>query len=417
MPAEPTAVAGAPGDMVPRGRAGSSRPAVTAAAVLAAGLTVTLLAACGILLLATRDYERAGYGAGGTVSGLVCLAAGFLVARRAPANPVGWLLLGWALLIPVTGSALLYSVLDYRIHHGTLPLGRVALLLEPAEFGIAVLSGLAVLLFPDGRLPSRRWRAVMWVFLAAAATYLARLLASQALALGGRPLRIGPAGAPAVLPAPARWLDVPGAVAGWLVLACWLIFVGRQVSSYRQSTGNRRQQLKWLIPGAVCCVVATVITIFAGNYSSAVAQAVQDAADLGAAALPIGIGVGIVRYRLYDIDRIISRTLGYAIVTGVLAGVYTGLVLLASVFVPASPVVVAGSTLVVAALFGPLRRRVQRVVDRRFNRARYQADQVIDAFAARLQGSVDLAAISEDLAGTVTAALEPAHVSVWIRPS
>jgi hypothetical protein len=386
-------------------------------AVLAAGLTVTLLAACGILLLATRDYQRAVYGGGGTVSGLVCLAAGFLVARRQPANPIGWLLLGWALLIPVTGGALLYSVLDYRIHHGALPLGQVALLAEPAEFAIAVLSGLAVLLFPDGRLPSRPRRVLMWVFLAAAATYLARMLTEQELAIGRRPLRIGPAGAPAVLPAPAGWLDVLGAVAGWLILACWLIFIGRQVASYRQSTGNRRPQLKWLIAGAVCCVVATAVTIFAGNYSSAAAQAVQDAADLGAAALPIGIGVGIMKYRLYDIDRIISRTLGYAIVTSVLAGVYTGLVLLASVFVAASPAVVAGSTLVVAALFGPLRRRVQRVVDRRFNRARYQADQVIDAFAARLQGAVDLAAIRDDLAGTVTAALEPVHVSVWMFPS
>jgi len=406
----PGAAARAPG-----GRTGPSRPGVTAVAVLAAGLTVTLLAACGILLLATRDYQRAVYGGGGTVSGVVCLAAGFLVARRQPANPIGWLLLGWALLIPVTGSALLYSLLDYRIHHGALPLGHAALLLQPAEFAIAVLSGLAVLLFPVGRLPSRRWRVVMWVFLAAATTYLARMLDEQALAIGRRPVAIGPAGAPAALPAPAWALGVLGAIAGWLIMACWLIFVGRQVASYRQSTGNRRQQLKWLIGGALCCVVATAITIFAGNYSSAAAQAVQDAADLGAAALPIGIGVGITKYRLYDIDRIISRTLGYAIVTGVLAGVYAGLVLLASVFLPASPVVVAGSTLVVAALFGPLRRRVQRVVDARFNRARYQADQVIDAFAARLQGAVDLGAIREDLAGTVTAALEPAHVSVWTR--
>jgi hypothetical protein len=126
--------------------------------------------------------------------------------------------------------------------------------------------------------------------------------------------------------------------------------------------------------------VATTITIFAGNYSSQAAQAAQDAADLGAAMLPAAIGVGIVKYRLYDIDRIFSRTLAYAIVTGLLVGVYLGLVLLASLVRPSSsPVVVAGSTLVVAALFHPLRRRVQRVMDRRFNRARYNADQIVTA--------------------------------------
>jgi hypothetical protein len=165
--------------------------------------------------------------------------------------------------------------------------------------------------------------------------------------------------------------------------------------------------------------VATAVTIFAGNYSSGAAQAVQDAADLGAAVLPAAIGVGIVKYRLYDIDRIISRTLAYAIVTGLLVGVYLGLALLASLVLPSSysssPVAVAGSTLVVAALFHPLRRRVQRVVDRRFNRARYNADQILDAFAARLQDAVDLGATCDELADAVRAALEPTHLSVWIR--
>ena len=145
-------------------------------------------------------------------------------------------------------------------------------------------------------------------------------------------------------------------------------------------------------------MVATAITIFAGNYSSSAAQAVQDAADLGAATLPASIGVGIVKYRLYDIDRIFSRTLAYAIVTGLLVGVYLGLVLLASLVRPSSsPAVVAGSTLVVAALFHPLRRRVQRVVDRRFNRARYNADQIVAGFAARLQDAVDLGTVRDEL--------------------
>ena len=136
---------------------------------------------------------------------------------------------------------------------------------------------------------------------------------------------------------------------------------------------------------------------------------------VGIAALPVCIGVAILRYRLYDIDRIISRTLAYAIVTGLLVGVYAGLVLLAThVLSVSTPVAVAAATLAAAALFNPLRRRVQRTVDRRFNRARYNADSIVEAFAAQLKGAVDLDTVRNDLAGAVHQALEPAHVSVWI---
>ena len=399
-------------------------------ALVAAGLTVVMFGACGVLLLLTRDYQRAAFGAGGTVAALVCLVVGFVVARRQPASPIGWLLLGWALLTPLVGVALLYAVLDYRIHHGALPFGPVAVMLESGEFGIAVLAALTVLLFPDGRSqplrypggttppdpPAWAWRWLLWIFLAASAMFTATLVAGQALAIERHPLGIGPSGAPLAVPAAGGILGPLGWIADALILVCWAIILGRQVSRYRRSAGNQRQQLKWLIGGAACCVVATTITIFAGNYSSQAAQAVQDAADLGAAMLPAAIGVGIVKYRLYDIDRIFSRTLAYAIVTGLLVGVYLSLVLLASLVRPSnSPVVVAGSTLVVAALFHPLRRRVQRVVDRRFNRARYNADQIVAAFAARLQDAVELGTVRDELASTVHAALEPAHLSVWIK--
>ena len=127
------------------------------------------------------------------------------------------------------------------------------------------------------------------------------------------------------------------------------------------------------------------------------------------------MGVAILRYRLYEIDRIVSRTLAYALVTGLLVGVYAGLVLLAThVLSVSSPVAVAASTLAAAALFNPLRRRVQRGVDRRFNRARYDADQTVAAFAGRLKDAVALDAVRDDLASVVHQALEPAHVSVWI---
>src|SRR5580658_10776368 len=179
--------------------AGRFRAAFTTSgrvALAVAAVTVVMFGICGVLLLLTRDYQRAALGAGGTVAALVCLAVGFVVARRQPASPIGWLLLGWSLLTPVVGIALLYSVLDYRIHRGTLPFGPVAVLLESGEFGIAVLAALTVLLFPDGRSqplfwpggttppdpPARAWRWLLWVFLAASAMFTAILVAGQALA-------------------------------------------------------------------------------------------------------------------------------------------------------------------------------------------------------------------------------------------
>jgi hypothetical protein len=192
------------------------------------------------------------------------------------------------------------------------------------------------------------------------------------------------------------------------VAAFWLAAVGYQALSWRRSTGERRQQLKWLASGAAACG-------FFGIWAIASTSAIWEVLILGFTALPVGIGVGILKYRLYEIDRIISRTLAYAIVTGLLVGVYAGLVLLAThVLAFQTPVAVAGATLAAAALFSPVRRRVQRIVDRRFNRARYDADRIVAAFAARLQDAVDLDTVRTDLTGVVHAALEPAHLSVWI---
>jgi hypothetical protein len=394
-------------------------PAVTA--LFSAGLILALLAGCVVLLYLTRDYRQAVYGGGGAVSALVCGAVGVVVARRQPRNPIGWLLIGWAVLVPVVGVALLYSVLDYRTHRGALPLGRVAVLLQAISFLVAVLSGLTVLLFPDGTLPSRRWRWVLWAYLASCAMFVAYQITEQVAVAAVRPLRVGLTGSPLSQPnltGVAALVAAVGRNAGWLILVFWLAFVGRQVVSFRHSTGQRRQQLKWIMSGAASCGVATAVSIFAGNHSFGVAQAVRAASDLGAAALPVGIGVGILKYRLYDIGRIISRTLAYAIVTGLLVGVYGGLVLLATQVLPfSSPVAVAGATLAAAALFNPLRHRVQRVVDRRFNRARYDADKTVAAFAARLKDAVDLDAVQADLLDAVRQAVEPAHVSVWINGS
>jgi hypothetical protein len=159
----------------------------------------------------------------------------------------------------------------------------------------------------------------------------------------------------------------------------------------------------------------TVFTALPLSSAHGMWHAVGDVLVLGIAAAPVCMGVGILRYRLYEIDRIISRTLAYTIVTGLLVGLYAGLVLLATeVFKVHGTVAVAASTLAAAALFSPLRRRVQQAVDRRFNRARYDADQTVAVFADRLKDAVDLDSIRDDLAGVVHQALQPTLVSVWI---
>jgi hypothetical protein len=171
----------------------------------------------------------------------------------------------------------------------------------------------------------------------------------------------------------------------------------------------RLPQLKWLACGAAITLVSFAVS------QALPTRAVGQLFGIGVVALPVSIGVGILKYRLYEIDRIISRTLAYAIVTGLLVGIYAGLVLLATgVLSLSSPVAVAASTLAAAALFSPLRRRVQQAVDRRFNRARYDADQTVAAFAAQLKDAVDLDAVRDDLASVVHQALEPAHISLWI---
>lgn len=201
------------------------------------------------------------------------------------------------------------------------------------------------------------------------------------------------------------------------VAVCWVAWLIGQVLSYRRSSGERRLQLKWLLSGATVFIAAGIASVWINNPTG-LWKIINVLAAIGLFALPVSIGFGILRFRLYDIDRIISRTLAYAIVTGALVGVYAGLVLLITqVFRFHTPVAVAASTLAAAALFNPLRHRVQRAVDRRFNRAGYDAGQTVAAFAARLQDAVDLGTIRADLVTVVQQALEPTHLTVWTSPS
>jgi hypothetical protein len=199
------------------------------------------------------------------------------------------------------------------------------------------------------------------------------------------------------------------------LLISWVVWLAVQVPKFRKSSGDRRLQLKWLYSGAAVFIVCLGFGLFQPDDVHGLAAVTSSVLAAGVAALPIALGIGILKYRLYEIDRIISRTLAYAIITGLLVGAYAGLVLLATeVLRFSSPVAVAASTLAAAALFNPLRKRVQRIVDRRFNRARYDAEATVAAFAGRLRESVDLASIQHELAATVDQAVEPTHISVWV---
>jgi hypothetical protein len=304
---------------------------------------------------------------------------------------------------------------------GQLPFGPVAVLLQPLWAPSLLLYPLVILLFPGGRLPSPRWRWVMWSYLGVGALLPAGIYVKTVMLVMSHRIQVLRNGDLAAVDHPTGQYHSVFAllnVALPLLVVFWLAFLGRQAASFRRSSGERRQQLKWLMSGAGVFVVAVTASAVAGvlfPHPPRIVQVIISALGFGLAALPIGIGVGILKYRLYDIDRIISRTLGYAIVTGLLVGVYAGLVTLASLVLPStSPVAVAVSTLVAAALFSPVRRRVQRVVDRRFNRARYDAERTVAAFSARLQDAVDLEAVQADLLAAVHGALEPARATIWL---
>jgi len=335
------------------------------------------------------------------VIGVPCAAVGWLVARRQPGNPLGWLFLVIAVCLFLCTDGGEYAAYSYLLGHH-LPFGPAGLVLDDIWGPTLVLFALVILLFPDGRLPSARWRWALRAYVVVFTAFLAATAVAMASALAGHPIRVDSAGGLAAVDHPSGWFSAIQGPVALIMIGLSVAFIARQALSWRRAAGERRQQLKWLASGAT----VSLVSVFLGSSFGV--------GWFGVAALPISMGVAILRYRLYEIDRIISRTLAYAIVTGLLVGVYAGLVLLAThVLSVHSTVAVAAATLAAAALFNPLRHRVQYVVDRRFNRTRYDADRIVAAFASRLKDEVDLNSIRDDLAGAVQHALEPAHVSVW----
>jgi len=347
--------------------------------------------------------------------GLTFAAVGIVVARRQTRNPVGWLLLATSLAMTVGTLAPEYAYLDYTDNHGGLPFGPVAVLFSQAWVYAFMLLPLIVVLFPAGRLGSR-WRWPLRLYLAAIVVYVAGTFNVAIVALSLR-MPVDKGGNLAGSGDPhgsAAWFGpVEDAITLGFGVFC-VAAVVYQVVSFRRSQNDERQQLKWLGAGGATAIVVLFTTMI---WSSAPAFVGDVLLPIALTALPISIGVGILRFRLYEIDRLVSRTLAYALLTGLLVGTFIGLVALTTDTLALSGRVgVAASTLVAAALFNPLRVRIQRLVDRRFNRARYDAEATVAAFTARLRDAVEIDAIRTDLLDAVNRAVQPTHASIWIKP-
>ena len=359
------------------------------------GLAVVLLAAAVVLGLPGGEPWT-------EVLGLIPVTLAFalvgaLIAVRA-GNRLGWFFLAGATVTALSVAAKMYAA---RAPGAELPGAAWAGWILTVSLGATgTFFFLTPLLFPDGRPPSPRWRPVVWLAVAAGlAAAVVSAISDVNFSSNFPHLRD-----PVVLVAPLETVYNLATIIGPLVFLAGAISM---IVRFRRSGLEQRLQLKWFMyASAVAAVTVFAAAVFSDNPLPAF--------EITVPLIPAAVGVAIFKYRLYDIDRLISRTLAYAIVTGLLIGVYAALVIVATqVLEISAPPAVAVSTLAAAALFSPLRRRVQRAVDKRFNRVRYDAELTAAAFATRLRDAVDLDTVRADLLGVVDSAVQPAHISIW----
>lgn len=333
---------------------------------------------------------------------------GVLIARKRPRNPIGWLCLVVGAAFALEGA--LWGVALYGLANpGSVASPEIWAVVGDAFVmpALFLMASLLILLFPDGRLPSPRWR---WLArLTAVLLVIGTLVGPFLPTTGGwgRPTIANPMAVPA-----AEWIEL-----GMLGLfACVAASVVAVVRRFRRSVGIERLQLRWLAAAASAAVVLWAVAILGSGDRLLGEEGAILVTVAGFTLLPIAIGVAVTRHGLFEIDRVISRTVTYASVVAVLVAVYvSGVLVLGNVFPRQSDLGVALSTLAVAALFLPLRRRMQRAVDRRFNRSRYDAEQQLQRFASRLRDEIDLDELTDDLLAAVAATVQPSSAGVWIR--
>ena len=337
-------------------------------------------------------------------------AVGALVASRRPRHPVGWLLLGIGLTVAVSVLSEPYVKYGLLVRPGSVPGARslVPLLYSTWLVGLGC-AGFVLLLTPTGSLPSPRWR--WWARVTAAAPVLVVL----GFAVQPDPMAPEYLGNPLAVPALAPGLLV-ATLAGIVVIVAGLVVgAGSLVLRFRRAHGIDRLQLRWLALAAACAPALLLAALVAGVLGRD--AVVLASLSLCVALLPLATGAAILRYRLYDLDRIISRTLAYGLLTVLLGLGYAAVVLgLGRLLPEGSSLVVAAATLAVAAVFQPARRRVQGAVDRRFNRRRHDAVRIIQGFGARLRDQVDLDSLTAEVLEVIDQTMQPTQASLWLRP-
>jgi hypothetical protein len=351
--------------------------------------------------------------AGGTLPFVLSFGGvGWLLARRLPTNAIGWSFAVGGLLWSVGAAGDAYYAVALERQSELGPLTRIAanISLHSWIFAMPFSIQLPLQLLPNGRLLSRRWRPVLWLIGTGVVVGSFGFTTIPGVIDGTDPALqlINPLGLRAAGPVP----EVLALTGAGMLLVGILAGAVAVVLRFRRSHGVERQQMRWVAAGGCCVVFAPV---------SALVPELPDVVDgiIGTAciaAVPVCVGVAVLRYRLYDLGRIVSRTLSYAVVTALLVAVYLAVVTTTARLAPgSSSLAVAASTLAAAALFQPLRRRVQSAVDHRFNRARYDADRTVDEFRRRLRDEVDLDTVRTDLLEVVEGTVQPSSVGLWLR--
>jgi MFS family permease len=350
---------------------------------------------------------------------------GALIASKRSKNPIGWICLAVGVIWMIMLTSTSYGWYGLVVRPGSVPF--------PAAIGslggwawapaVGLLGTYLILLFPDGRLPSRRWRPLAWISGAA----ILSVSAGSALTPGpveGFPGIDNPFGLEKY-----PWVADAAQSLVLLLPVCILASVVSLVLRFLRARGEEREQIKWLAFAASILglgfssyvIPGNILPDDAGGADPLWQNLLEDAVTLSFAGIPMAVGIAVLRHRLYDIDLLINRALVYVSLTVLLAAVYAGGVVglqaaLRSLTGQESTLAVVASTLAIAALFGPLRRRVQAFVDRRFYRRKYDAAKTLDAFSVRLRDETRLDTLSDDLVGVVTRTVQPAHASLWLRP-
>jgi hypothetical protein len=342
------------------------------------------------------------------LSAVSAATVGAVLAHRRPRHPVGWLLLALTTCLVASGVISQYVVYDQLIGPDALPAIRYVVRFYPATaIAASGLLGFVLLLTPTGALPSPRWRWWANATVAALVVCLAGVMLLPGAADPRDLVKTSPFDDRSFTGALRLAIQV-GAAVGALTM---VVAAGSLAARFRYARGVERQQLRWVAVAAALIVLAGAVAL-----AGVAISAPGDVAGWAVCVVPMTLGAAVLRYRLYDLDHIISRTLAYGLLTLLLGGCYAGTVLaLGQLAGRTSSLAVAGATLAVAALFGPARRRIQTAVDQRFNRRRYDVEHTLEEFRARQQHEIEIEAVSADLLAVITETMQPTRASLWLR--